>query len=331
MAELPDPLTPPDCDLRDFKFMPLDIVRLFGSRFHAVANDSEWRAGVTLWAKSFHQVPAASVPDDEVELCRLAELGRDLKAWRKLAKNAMHGWVKCSDGRFYHPIVAEKANDAWTSKLLQRFKTECARLKKHCQRQGVEYVEANFEQWVEAGCPQGQMQFVPRTNPDCPEDKRELSQGRPKDNSGTHSSKGQGQGQGQGIKERAKPPEREPERDASTRIVNPPNPCPADPVEAWAHFADRIEVSTSQRNPGRPVIVVPGHPETYLDILAADICQAAELPRTFRGPWDFPIAWLRAGIHQEQIVAAITRVAKRTGYNPPSTLKYFDKAVRGEP
>ena len=113
--DLPEPLTPPDCDLRDFGFMPLDIVRLFGSRFHAIADDAEWRAGVTLWAKSFHQVPAASVPDDDVELCRLAELGRDMKQWKKVRAVATHGWVKCSDGRLYHPTVAEKANRLWNS------------------------------------------------------------------------------------------------------------------------------------------------------------------------------------------------------------------------
>jgi hypothetical protein len=114
------PLTPADCDLRDFAFMPLDIVRLFNSRFHAIATDAEWRAGVTLWLKSFHQIPAGSLPDDEVELCRLAELGRDTKAWRKLRTVALHGWIACSDGRFYHPTVCEKANEAWQRKLMQR-------------------------------------------------------------------------------------------------------------------------------------------------------------------------------------------------------------------
>lgn len=63
---LPDPLVPADCDLRDFQFMPMDIMRLFNSEFHALSNDSEWRAGVTLWMKSYHQVPAASIPDDVV-------------------------------------------------------------------------------------------------------------------------------------------------------------------------------------------------------------------------------------------------------------------------
>lgn len=121
MMEAPTvPLTKPECDLRDFAFMPLDVVRLFGSRFHAISNDSEWRAGVTLWLKSFHQVPAASLPNDDIELCRLAELGRDMKTWRKVKEVALHGWILCSDGRLYHPVVSEKANEAWSRKLAQR-------------------------------------------------------------------------------------------------------------------------------------------------------------------------------------------------------------------
>ncbi|MBY0391729.1 MAG: YdaU family protein [Novosphingobium sp.] len=130
MTELPEPLTPADCDLRDFQFMPIDIVRLFGSRFHAVASDAEWRAGITLWLKSFHQVPAASIPDDEVELARLAEFGRDLKSWRKVRTVALHGWVKCNDGRFYHPVVAEKAAEAYRKKEFYRDRSKKANAKR---------------------------------------------------------------------------------------------------------------------------------------------------------------------------------------------------------
>jgi hypothetical protein len=114
------PLTPADCDLRDFQFMPVDIVRLFASEFHALSNDAEWRAGMTLWLKSFHHVPAASLPDDDVQLCRAAEMGRDLRTWRRVKARALHGWVLCDDGRWYHPVVAEKANEAWERKLFQR-------------------------------------------------------------------------------------------------------------------------------------------------------------------------------------------------------------------
>jgi hypothetical protein len=126
MSELPDPLTPPDCDLRTFPFMPIDIARLFASHFHAVANDAEWRAGVTLWLKSFHQVPAGSIPGDEREQCRLAELGRDLNGWRKIKKVALHGWIECSDGRLYHPVVCEKTIEAFEKKRFFKKRSKTA-------------------------------------------------------------------------------------------------------------------------------------------------------------------------------------------------------------
>lgn len=122
MNELQQPPIPPDVDLRKFPFMPLDVTRLFNSRFHAVANDAEWRAGVTLWLKSWQQIPAASLPDDDIELCRLAELGRDHRTWQKIRAKALHGWIKCADGRLYHPTVAEKAIEAWIKKEKARAK-----------------------------------------------------------------------------------------------------------------------------------------------------------------------------------------------------------------
>jgi hypothetical protein len=128
LTELPEPLTPADCDLRDFPFMPLDIVRLFNSEFHARSSDAEFRAGFTLWCKSFHQVPAGSVPDDDISLTRLSELGRDVKAWKKVREGALYGWIHCSDGRWYHPVVVEKALEAWNGKKAQRARTAKARL-----------------------------------------------------------------------------------------------------------------------------------------------------------------------------------------------------------
>jgi hypothetical protein len=110
------PLTPPDCDLRAFPTMPLDAVRLFGSQFHAIASDGAWRAGVTLWLRSWHQVPAASLPDDDVQLARLAELGRDVKSWKKIRAHALHGWIACDDGRLYHPVISEMATAAWAKR-----------------------------------------------------------------------------------------------------------------------------------------------------------------------------------------------------------------------
>ena len=128
MSDLPGPLTPAGCNLQDFPHTPIFRARLFGSSFHARVTDSEWRAGVTLWLKSWDQVPAGSLPDDDIELCRLAELARDLKTWKKVKAGAMRGWIKCSDDRLYHPIVAEGVNTALEAKTAQRTKTANARI-----------------------------------------------------------------------------------------------------------------------------------------------------------------------------------------------------------
>ena len=143
------PLTPADCDLRAMTFMPIDIIRLFGSEFHALSTDAEWRAGLTLWLKSWHQVPAASLPNDDIQLARHAELGRDLKTWKKVKAGALRGWVECEDGRLYHPVVADKALDAWERRgewqereenkktRQQRWRDRCKALSERLREAGI--------------------------------------------------------------------------------------------------------------------------------------------------------------------------------------------------
>ena len=106
-AGLPAPLTLPACDLSDFAYMELDVRRLRDSKFAAAAEGEAFRAGILLWCAAWHQVPAASLPDDDVELANLAGYGRVLKEWKKVRAAALHGFVKCADGRLYHPVVAE--------------------------------------------------------------------------------------------------------------------------------------------------------------------------------------------------------------------------------
>jgi len=104
---------------------------------------------------------------------------------------ALRGWVKCADGRLYHAVVAEKANEAWTAKLRQRLKTECARIKKHNERHGTSIQFPEFDAWREAGCPVGQPLPVPS-------DKQPKSPRQGVAVTGENQSKGQGEGQGQG-------------------------------------------------------------------------------------------------------------------------------------
>jgi hypothetical protein len=105
-----EPLTPPDCDLRGLPFMPLDTTRLLDSDLFALTTGEEFKAALALWCKSWLQIPAASLPDDDRVLAHLSGAGT---RWRKVKEMALRGFIKCDDGRFYHPVVAEKANDAW--------------------------------------------------------------------------------------------------------------------------------------------------------------------------------------------------------------------------
>lgn len=114
------PFVPSDCDVQNFACMPIDISRLFDPEMQLTMNDAEWRVAMTLQLKSFHHLPAASIPDDDAILARIADFGRDIEAWQKVKKAALKGWVKCDDGRFYHPMVAEKALESWISKILQK-------------------------------------------------------------------------------------------------------------------------------------------------------------------------------------------------------------------
>lgn len=119
---LPAPPIAADADLSGYDFMPLHGDRLRSSDTNGRATDAEFRAAINLWWSAWKQVPAASLPDDDVILCKLADLGRDLRSWRKVKAVAMSNFVKCSDGRFYHPFLAAEAARAWELRLKARAK-----------------------------------------------------------------------------------------------------------------------------------------------------------------------------------------------------------------
>ena len=148
MIALPAPLTPPDCDVQDFSYMPLHVARLRDSDLAAEETPEACWYAVLLWAASWHQIPAASLPDNETVLCKLVGLGRDLKTFRRNKAGMMRGFILCSDGRWYHPVVAERANISWESKLQQRWRTECARVKKANQRNDTSIPVPEFEAFV---------------------------------------------------------------------------------------------------------------------------------------------------------------------------------------
>ena len=158
---LPPPLVPAEVDLRDFAYMELDVRTLRDSRFAAQVTGDAFRAGVLLWCAAWHQVPAGSLPDDDVELSNLAGYGRFIKQWRKVRAEALTQFVKCSDGRLYHETVCEKASAAWISKLRYHYEKARDRLRKANKARAAENLspiqELTFEAWnlqrLSAGIP----------------------------------------------------------------------------------------------------------------------------------------------------------------------------------
>jgi hypothetical protein len=120
VTELPDPLVPADCDLRSLQWMPYYGAALAGSDFNAAVSDAGYRAAHNLWWACWHQVPAASLPDDDIALARFADLGRDIRRWRKLKNEALHAFTLCKDGRLYHRFLAKLALDTFRRRLNDR-------------------------------------------------------------------------------------------------------------------------------------------------------------------------------------------------------------------
>src|SRR5690242_7035852 len=104
---LPAPLVSADIDLSRLDGFMLDTSRLLGSELVALSTGDEFKAAVLLWCRAWKQRPACSLPDDDRVLASFA--GVPLSKWKKIRDVALRGFVKCSDGRQYHKVLAEDA------------------------------------------------------------------------------------------------------------------------------------------------------------------------------------------------------------------------------
>jgi hypothetical protein len=255
-TDLPDPLVPPEVDLRNFKFMPLEVMRLRDSDMAAQANGEEFKASVLLWCAAWHQVPAGSLPDDDLVLARFSGAG---PAWRKVRAMALRGFVKCSDGRLYHPTVCEKAADSWESKQAQRKRTQAATDARGASRKAPDD-QRNVQRDVERN--------VQR------DDQRNVQRDGQRD---TQRNVHQGNREGEGI---------EREEGAGSGLARPPAPaCEASPdAEPECPDAEPTPAGLAYRAIGAEGIADanPGHPglQRLLDdgvTLAELVSVAAEL------------------------------------------------------
>lgn len=131
---LPPPLVPAEVDLNGYGFMPMLHHRVLQSTLFVKSNGDEFKAAFALWCASWSEVPAGSLPNDEEMLEHLSRS----KTWKKVRARAMHGWVLCSDDRFYHPTLAPLAIDAWSRReefreVLENKETRQDRWRKRCK------------------------------------------------------------------------------------------------------------------------------------------------------------------------------------------------------
>lgn len=100
--------------------MLVDVVRVRDSSLASDETPEACWAAFLLWCASWHQVPAGSIPDTDSWIAKQAGYGlrgKIDKAWAKVRDGALRGFVKCDDGRLYHPVVCEKALECWIDKL----------------------------------------------------------------------------------------------------------------------------------------------------------------------------------------------------------------------
>ncbi len=133
MSDLPDPLVPPDTDVRNLDGFMLNVERLIASELLALSTGDEFKAAVCLWCRAWKQLPAGSLPDDERILAAFSGAGKD---WPHVRDMAMRGFIKCSDGRWYHKTLCADALRAAAKKRERDERTKAATEARKQQRHG---------------------------------------------------------------------------------------------------------------------------------------------------------------------------------------------------
>ena len=107
---LPEPPVPADADLRHFPSMQIDVRAVRDGQLAPIQDAQAFTVTMLAYCVAWHQLPAGSLPDDDLMLARL--LSSSLARWRRLRPLVLAGWKKCRDGRLYHPELAEKVRRA---------------------------------------------------------------------------------------------------------------------------------------------------------------------------------------------------------------------------
>jgi Protein of unknown function (DUF1376) len=128
--------------------MPLDVSRVLDSDLFALATGEEFKAAIALWCKSWLQVPAASLPNDDRVLAHLSGAG---SRWKKVKDMALRGFILCNDGRLYHTVVAEKARTSWEKRASYKERSKKGNAKRWGVQEGQEQQSQSYPSGIAKG------------------------------------------------------------------------------------------------------------------------------------------------------------------------------------
>ena len=235
------PLTPPGCNVASFPYLPLDVLRLRDSDLAALATGDEFKAAILLWCKSWTETPAGSLPNEPRVLARVA--GVALAEWEGIAAMALRGWVLCTDGRLYHPLIAERVLRAWIDRLKLKDRSAKGNATRY---ESFSYDAAEFgRRRAEA------VAYLSRLCPDAASEFGVVLQGGEAPTGSDAPPEGTATGTPEGTAfgsqlNQTKPNEterNETERNGTDRsLVVPPLASPTREEEAFALFQDRADV-----------------------------------------------------------------------------------------
>jgi len=190
-ATISAPLVSADVDLTGFGWMRFHGDRLFASDTWILASPEGKVAALRLWWNGFaHQKPAGSLPDNNRVLAHLAGYGEAVDAFMAIKDEALRGWVRCaSDGRLYHPFVAQLALEAWEGRVEEETRRAREREAKKAKREAEKAGVSDGHPADTPGMSDGQKRRVRRTSDDRPPNGENTTGGNPPETSGVDTGR----------------------------------------------------------------------------------------------------------------------------------------------
>jgi hypothetical protein len=115
-GDMPAPLVPANCRVGG-DYMPLYGEKLFNSKFNDEAPLAAKWAGLRLWYEAWVGEVTSRLPSSDKRLADLAGYGKNMREWRRVKTWALHGFVLCRDGYYYHPVQAAEAIKVMTRRI----------------------------------------------------------------------------------------------------------------------------------------------------------------------------------------------------------------------